>query len=273
MPNETSPGAADAPTKSVFLSRTFAGLLLILIPLIAGKLGYQLDDDQTKGLVEALFQGAGSIMVVYGRLKAVHKLTLTGAGSDAGPAKGGSDGALPSSQSRNNTGGFIERLELNLIVGGFLLIALIFTLCLFLPGCATDTRAGRVTNAALITVGKFAGRVVLKSVTDALNDKAQGLKLDMGDSLSKGLWETAPTVVNDADLARFARAWSGEELPGVPGALAAQFKAINPGTPAEKVAVVNAMARGIDEATAAFRTASGAGKQVLNLEAPFSTLP
>ena len=228
-PATREPNTSAAPsatvTKSIFTSRTFAGLALIVLPIVAEKAGFHLDDTATQKIVEELFQAAGCLLAAYGRLKASKTIRIP----------------TPSNTSS-------------------ILLALAAALALLLSACATTTRSGRVTNAVLATLAKFAGKVVLATVADAASDKAAGLKVDLAHSASEGLWTNLETAITAADITRIVDAWSGGSLPSAP--LAAQFTTIAPRTLEERRAVVEAMARGISDAAQQLDTQRGDGKAI-----------
>jgi UDP-N-acetylmuramyl pentapeptide synthase len=101
MPDTTPP--TPAPSKSIFTSRTFAGLALIALPLLAKPLGYTLDDAATQALVENIFQIIGIAVAAYGRLKAAKVITVTGS-----PAK--SAAALLAAWERDAAAQLIDEL-------------------------------------------------------------------------------------------------------------------------------------------------------------------
>jgi hypothetical protein len=226
MPDTTPP--TPAPSKSIFTSRTFAGLALIALPLLAKPLGYTLDDAATQALVENIFQIIGIAVAAYGRLKAAKVITVTGS-----PAKSAAA----------------------LLAAFFLGFS-----ALYLSACATTTRSGRVTNAVLLTAGKFAGKVLIASVANAASDRAKGLQLDYAASASAGLWANMNNVVTSADIERVIAAYAGPVAPAMSAPLAAQFDAVQPRTPADRSALVDSMARGISDAAALLAPQGKEGK-------------
>lgn len=219
-PSKVNPPADLSGTKSIFTSRVVAGVLLGFLPLIAKKLGYELSDADSQATVEYLFQTVGGGMAIWGRWKASKRATI-----------------LPANPTTS--------ASLLLLIG----VSLIATF--YLSACATDTRAGRVTNAVAITAGKFAGRVVLSSVANLASDKAKGLQLDYAHAASEGLWENVDTIITADDLSRIVKAWSGPAPADLAPALAAQYAVLSPTTPDARSAVVAAMAKGISDAALA----------------------
>lgn len=71
-------------TKSIFASKTFSGLFILIIGFVARKLHFSPRDEDVASAVDVAMQAVGSLMVAWGRLSATHDLTLTGA-----PAQGG----------------------------------------------------------------------------------------------------------------------------------------------------------------------------------------
>jgi hypothetical protein len=64
-------------TKSIFLSRTFWGVVLaVLMPLLR-KFGLEFDDRATQDLVEAITVAVGGLLAIYGRVKASRKATVS----------------------------------------------------------------------------------------------------------------------------------------------------------------------------------------------------
>ena len=234
---------APVETKSIFTSRTFAGLALIVLPIVVEKFGIQFSDTETQQTVQEVFAGLGSILAAYGRIKAKKAITITPA-TDAGRAAS--------------------------VIATGLFVAAAFSW--LTTACAGTTRAGRVTNAVLVTVGKFAGKVVLSSVANAANDRAAGVKIDLAHSASTGLWTNLESAITAQDITRIVDAWSAGAVPSAP--LAAQWTTVAPATNAERAAVVNALARGISDA--ALRLDAGReGKAVVPLSAapPFRLTP
>ena len=225
--------AAPVPSKSMFSSRTLAGLALIVIPIFAKHYGFTLDDKLTQDTVEYIFALVGGAGVIFGRWKATRPLHLIA------PAAA-------------------KTAALLVLVTGFFSGAV-----LWLPGCATDTgdaakdRRGRVTNEVLLTVGKFAGKIVLSSAANALTQRAAGLQIDYAEAAQQGLWSNVDTILTSDDLARVVRAYAGPALPGADTALGAQFAAVAPQTAADRHRVIEALAGGMSEATFALRAAHG----------------
>lgn len=58
-------------------STTIQGLVAILIPIAAKYLKIDIAPEGARDLVTALFEGVGSILVVWGRVKANTQLSLT----------------------------------------------------------------------------------------------------------------------------------------------------------------------------------------------------
>lgn len=78
MPDSPAPLSADnvAP-KSIFASRTLLGIAVMLLPLLARKCGVQLGDADAQEIVNNIAEIGGSLLAIYGRLKASRPLTLT----------------------------------------------------------------------------------------------------------------------------------------------------------------------------------------------------
>lgn len=222
----TSPPATQG-SKSIFTSRTFAGLALVAVPLIANKLGYQLDNADTQAIVEQVFQAVGLLLAAYGRLTATKVITATGA-----PAK--------------SAAALLSALFLGISA-------------LYLTGCATTTRQGRVTNAVLLTAGKFAGKILISSVANAASQRAAGLQIDFAHSASAGLWANMDNVVSSADIERIVTAYAGPAAPALAVPLGAQFAAAQPRDAADRAAVVWALASGLDSAAARLAPSDGKG--------------
>jgi hypothetical protein len=73
-------GTTDVPntaSKSVLASRTFVGLALIALPIVAAKLGWRLLDPATQQTIDDILQTAGWILAAYGRLTAARPLHVT----------------------------------------------------------------------------------------------------------------------------------------------------------------------------------------------------
>lgn len=249
MPDTQSP--TPAPSKSILTSRTFAGLALIALPLLAKPLGYTLDDAATQALVENIFQIIGLAVAAYGRLKASKTVTLTGpvAAPNAAAAK----------SARREEGSTLSETA-SALAGTILGILFAILALAYLTGCATTTRSGRVTNAVLLTAGKFAGKVLIASVANAASDRAKGLQLDYAASASAGLWANMDSVVTSADIERVIAAYAGPAAPALAAPLAAQFDAVQPRTPADRSALVDSMARGISDAAALLAPQGREGK-------------
>jgi hypothetical protein len=202
-------------TKSIFTSRTFAGLALIAVPPIAAHFGFKLDDAATQEIVQNCFQAVGLLVAAYGRLKASKTLVV------------------PSPKST-----------------ALLFLSTLFALAamLYLTACASTTRRGRVTNAVAITAAKFAGKVVISSVANLANERAQGLQLDYAHAASEALWANMDTIITADDVSRVVEAWTAPAPRDLAVPLAAQFAALAPSSPPERSAVVDAMAKGISAA-------------------------
>lgn len=202
-------------TKPWYKSRTLAGLVLIALPIICERFfGLHLNDAAAQAVVENIFQGVGFLMAAWGRLAAEKKLTIAG---------------TP-----------VEPLTK--------LIVLALCIAIGTSGCSSLTRRGRVTNAVLGNVARFAGKVILASVANAASDRAKGLTLDYAHSASEGLWANAGTIVDSASIDRIVAAWTAGQLGAEGAQLATVFDKARPETPAEKTAVVAAMAKGISDA-------------------------
>jgi hypothetical protein len=130
-----------------------------------------------------------------------------------------------------------------------LFLAVALSLVLFgLPGCATNTgnpskdRAGRVTNATLSALGDavagFAGNTLVAMASQELSSGG----IDMASAASAGLYASAPSVVNSKDIENIINAWSGNTLPTIATKAAQKFAVARPITPADKIAVTNAIA-------------------------------
>lgn len=204
--------ATRVESKSIFTSRTFAGIALILAPILLDLIGVKMDDAQTQLLVQDGFQLAGAIMAIWGRIKA------------------------------NRPVHFIKPPS----AGVSVLLAFAVSAGLILTACSSASRSGRVTNAVLMTVGKFAGRVVLSSVANAANEKMAGRTIDMSHSLSAGLYANSESAITSDDISRIVAAWSGGAVPAQP--LAGEFEGLGTLSAADRKAVVSAMAKGISDA-------------------------
>ena len=248
MPDTNTP--VTQGSKSILTSRTFAGLALVAVPLLARALGYELSDTQTTALVENAFQIIGLAVAFYGRVKATKRIVLL---PESGNRK---------AESRGGDSGFVQARTLAAIF--FASVAALGAL-LWLSGCATTTRSGRVTNAVLLTAGKFAGKVLISSVANAASDRAKGLQIDYAQSASAGLWANMDTVITSADIERIVTAYAGPAAPALAAPLAAQFSAADPRDAADRAAVVWALAAGLDSAAGRLKpqtgTADGAGAE------------
>jgi hypothetical protein len=243
----TSPPATQG-SKSIFTSRTFAGLALVAVPLIAQRFGYKLGDAETTALVEQVFQAVGLLVAAWGRLRASKTISLIPESGNRKPESGGSESghATPA------------LLALLVALTGFALLS-----DLYLTGCASTTRQGRVTNAVLLTAGKFAGKVLISSVANMASDKAKGLQIDYAQSASAGLWANMDSVITSGDIERIVNAYAGPAAPALAVPLAAQFEAASPRDAADRAAVVWALAAGLD--SAAGRLAPSEGKAIVPL--------
>ena len=208
---------ASGPSKSIFSSRTFAGLALIALPLVAQRFGIALSDAATQAIVQDVFQAIGLLVAAWGRIKAARPVHI-----------------LPPATA---------------------LVA-----ALALAGCATNTRAGRVTNAVLVGVGTFAGRVALSTVVEIGRQRANGLDLDYAHSAATGLWENMGSIVTSADIERVVAAYTAGETPGLAPRLSAAFEAVGPATPQASATLVAGMAQGITDAALSLQGAEALAK-------------
>lgn len=205
-------------SKSPFLSRTIIAAALIAVASIIRLFGFDLDDETRELATDAVFTAItviGSIVAILGRIRATKKIGSGGLDTSALPL--------------------------------VLLAFTVFTVFAAL-GCAGTDRRGRVTNAVLGEVARFAGRVALASFTDAAAARGRGESIDLAHSAAAGLWTQAPTIIDAASLSRITDAWSGGALAGAGEQLGAEFTKIAPATFAERMAVVGAMAQGISSA-------------------------
>lgn len=72
---------ADPSTKSIFASRTYAGLALVAVPILLRLLGVQASDAEVETVFSLALQLSGLVLAIYGRQRASARLTLTGAPS------------------------------------------------------------------------------------------------------------------------------------------------------------------------------------------------
>lgn len=136
-------------------------------------------------------------------------------------------------------------------------LILVIVAAISLIGCATDTgdaakdRRGRVTNAVLESIASAVGKVAISTLTNAATQQMSGGKVDLASAASQGLWTNATSIVDSNTVAKIVNAWSDDSIKPVAAIAAQKFAEVNPQTPAEKVAVVNAIATGISNATTA----------------------
>lgn len=62
-------------TKPFWQSKTLLGILLLLLPAVAKKLGFQLDDADAQDVAGLVVQGLGALIGAYGRFTAKHDLS------------------------------------------------------------------------------------------------------------------------------------------------------------------------------------------------------
>lgn len=72
-------------TKSFLASKTFQGLIVMILSLLLPKLGLQLGDADTQQLATYIIQALAALWIAFGRITASKGITITGSGS--GPAK------------------------------------------------------------------------------------------------------------------------------------------------------------------------------------------
>ncbi len=222
MPELTSPTSQTQPasygngSKSIFTSRTFAGLALIALPIVAKNLGCELSDADSQQIVEQLFQAVGLVLAAWGRWKAAKALHVV----------------PPPPTSR----------------------ILFLAIAALLTGCAGTTRTGRVTNAVLLHVGRLGGRVAISTAAEIAKQKAAGLDLDFAHAASQGLWINMGDIVTAGDVRRVVTAYTGGEAPTLGPALAKEFHEAAPGSTAERQAVVASMAQAISDAALALKS-------------------
>ena len=252
---------------SILSGRTGAGLLLIALPLVAQHFGLVLDDAATQQIVEQLFQAAGLVLATYGRLMA-SKVLVTELPTEREirrailpetPTRSDSGLAEPRTLTEDHRGLHHDNgcAQAPALAALFLAALFLAAAVLWLTACASDTRSGRVTNAVALTAAKFAGRVLITSVSQLASDHARGLELDYAHAASAGLWTNAESIITSDDLTRIVNAWAGPAPAPLAAPLAAQWDALQPRTPGDRTALVASMAAGISDAAVSLKTFRG----------------
>lgn len=65
---------AVQPGKGLLQSKTFYGLVIAAVPMIARAMGYELGVGETEQLVESLVEFGGLALALYGRIRGVRRI-------------------------------------------------------------------------------------------------------------------------------------------------------------------------------------------------------
>lgn len=119
------------------------------------------------------------------------------------------------------------------LVALLMIPVVLFSSCSTTPtGNAVIDRRNRVANALLQVAAKSIGTFAVNTLKNVVAEQMSGDRINFADAAAAGAWASASTVVNSSDVARVINAWSGNQLPTVAQAAAAEYEfAVSSGVP------------------------------------------